>query len=45
MRVVDFEKLISLVQCWLEVYSKSLRQVQQAKQRAQRQADNEVRKP
>ncbi len=34
------EKLTSPAQCWLQVYSKPLRRVQQAKQRAQRQADN-----
>jgi hypothetical protein len=34
------EKLTSPAQCWLQVYSKPLRRVQQAKQRAQRRADN-----
>jgi hypothetical protein len=44
MRVVKFEKLTSLVQCWLEVYSKPLLVVKQAKQRTQLHEDNEVRK-
>ena len=34
------EKLTSPAQCWLQVYSKPLRRVQQAKQRAQLQASN-----
>ena len=34
------QKLTSPAQCWLQVYSKPLRRVQQAMQRAQRQADN-----
>lgn len=39
------EKLTSPAQCWLQVYSKPLRRVQQAKQRAKRQADNEGSTP
>ncbi len=40
VRVMYSEKLTSPVQCWLEVYSKPLLLVQQAKKRAQMQADN-----
>lgn len=39
------EKLTFPVQCWLEVYSKPLLAVQQAKRHAQLQADNKVSKP
>jgi hypothetical protein len=45
VRVMYSEKLTSPIQCWLEVYSKPLLLVQQAKQRAQLQADNAVSKP
>lgn len=45
VRVMYSEKLTSPVQCWLEVYSKPLLLVQQAKQRAQLQADNALSKP
>ena len=45
VRVMYLEKLTTPIQCWLEVYSKPLLLVQQAKQRAQLQADNEVSKP
>lgn len=39
------EKLTSPAQCWLQVYSKPLWRVQQAKQRAQRQAENKGSTP
>lgn len=45
VRVRYLEKLTTPIQCWLEVYSKPLLVVQQAKQRAQLQADNAVNKP
>lgn len=45
VRVMYSEKLTSPIQYWLEVYSKPLLLVQQAKQRAQLQADNAVGKP
>ena len=45
VRVMYSEKLTTPIQCWLEVYSKPLLLVQQAKQRAQLQADNAVSKP
>jgi hypothetical protein len=45
VRVMYSEKLTTPIQCWLEVYSKPLLLVQQAKQRAQLQADNALGKP
>ena len=45
VRVMYSEKLTTPIQCWLEVYSKPLLLVQQARQRAQLQADNAVSKP
>lgn len=45
VRVVYLEKLPTPIQCGLEGYSKPLLVVQQAKQRAQLQADNAVNKP
>jgi hypothetical protein len=36
------EKLDPPVTCWLQVYSKPLRAVRQAKQRAQLQADSAI---
>jgi hypothetical protein len=45
VRVIYSEKLTTPIQCWLEVYSKPLLLVQQARQRAQLQADNAVSKP
>jgi hypothetical protein len=45
VRVMYSEKLTSPIQCWLEVYSKPLLVVQQAKQRAQLQADNALGRP
>jgi hypothetical protein len=38
------EQLTSPIQCWLEVYSKPLLAVQQAKQQAQLQAENDLSK-
>ena len=45
VRVMYSEKLTTPIQCWLEVYSKPLLVVQQAKKRAQLQADNALGKP
>lgn len=45
VRVTYSEKLTAPIHCWLEVYTKPLMVVQQAKQRAQLQADNAVSKP
>lgn len=45
VRALYSEKRYPPVMAWLQVYSKPLRRVQQAKQRAQLQSDNEVSRP